>query len=112
MSSYSERPRNFPFLGWVKQQRCCVAVDLGSDIYCWRGGCVEADHAGLEIGLGMKCADEEVIPMCPTHHRHKTDGTGYFADWGAERVRAWLDGHIARIRDFWDRIQAAGPLPF
>lgn len=98
-------------MGWVKHQRCCVAVEIGSDIYC-SGGFAEADHAGREDGLGMKCDDAETIPMCHQHHRDRTDLTGYFKGYTAETIRPWLDRWIAIITDRWTRLQAAGPLPF
>lgn len=118
MTRYSERDRDFAYMAWVKSQRCRVAVDLGSDLYCTvptktgRRGTSEADHAGYEPALSMKCDDAETIPLCPLHHRHKTDRTGYFAGWSRERLRAWLDEQIRTVREYWHRIQAAGPLPF
>jgi hypothetical protein len=109
-TAYARRDRNFDFMGWVKHQRCAVAEELGSDAYC-SGGFAEADHAGRH-GLGQKCADDETIPMCNRHHRERTDRVGYFKGWPLERVRAWLDGWITKIRDRYARLQAAGPLPF
>lgn len=110
MTRYSERDRDFDFMGWVKCQRCCVAVEIGTDDYC-SGGFAEADHAGRH-GLGQKSGDTETIPMCFQHHHERTNALGYFFGWDAARMRAWLDSWIKRTRDRWQALRAAGPLPF
>lgn len=113
MTRYSERPRWFVFLGWVKAQRCVVGEELGGWVYCDAGGrgWSEADHAGRR-GYGQKSDDREAIPLCPTHHRERTDARGYFAGWDADRMRPWLDHWIAIVWGRWERLEAAGPLPF
>ena len=109
-TAYAKRDRDFDYMGWVKWQRCCVAVEMGSDEYC-SGGFADADHAGGR-GLGVKCPDDETIPMCATHHAQRTTYRGYFDGWVADQMRTWLDYWINRTRQRWLAIKAAGPLPF
>lgn len=57
-----KRPRNFPYMMWVKTLPCAVCGRRGS----------EACHTGPR-GLGQKSPDEQCIPLCPDHHRHRRD---------------------------------------
>ena len=57
-----KRPRNFPYMIWIKTLPCAV---------CGRNG-AEAAHTGRR-GLGQKAPDEQCIPLCADHHRHRRD---------------------------------------
>ena len=57
-----KRPRNIPYMLWVKTLPCAV---------CGRNG-AEAAHTGRR-GLGQKAPDEQCIPLCPRHHRDYPD---------------------------------------
>ena len=53
-----KRPRNLPYMLWIKTLPCAVCGRTGS----------EAAHTGPR-GLGQKSPDESCIPLCPEHHR-------------------------------------------
>jgi len=57
-----KRPRNIPYMLWIKTLPCAVCGWMGS----------EAAHTGPR-GLGQKSPDEQCIPLCPDHHRHRKD---------------------------------------
>ncbi len=57
-----KRPRNIPYMLWIKTLPCAVCRRMGS----------EAAHTGPR-GLGQKSPDEQCIPLCPDHHRHRKD---------------------------------------
>lgn len=57
-----KRPRNLPYMRWIKTLPCAVCGRTGS----------EAAHTGPR-GLGQKAPDEQCIPLCPDHHRHRRD---------------------------------------
>lgn len=103
-TAYARRPRDLAFLGWVKLQRCLVALHTGLAVSC--AGPIEADHAG-DRGYGEKCPDSESIPLCRAHHRARTDSRGFFAlaMWPGETDanrklarREWIDARIAETQ--------------
>ncbi len=89
----SSRVRDREHLLWVKSLPCMVGMDIGRICEGWS----EADHAGKR-GMGQKCSDYETIPLCVTHHRERTDGTGHFKGWNKARMRSWLDRQIALVQ--------------
>jgi hypothetical protein len=96
-NSYARRDRDFPYMGFIKTQRCVVA-ELDPTHVC--DGPSEADHIGGigERGKGMKCPDDETIPLCPSAHRDRGGRAGYFEGWSTVDMRAWADTQIARYQ--------------
>lgn len=90
-SRYRCRPRNVEHMLAVKLLPCCARELSRCE------GVVEADHAGRR-GMGQKCPDEQVIPLCTKHHRERTDFSGAFRAWDQARMRAWLEGELARVK--------------
>ncbi len=76
---------------WVKRNPCCAA-----GMSACQGG-VEADHTGRR-GLGQKAHDNTCISLCSGHHAQRDAFWGPFRDLTRERMRAWLDGHVVRLR--------------
>lgn len=110
-NKYARRERDLPYMGWVKQQPCCMVQmeawrrlrqhpDGDRILGLWRGplvfggcrGAVEAHHAG-EHGQGQKAPDDTCIPLCEAHHRGDDIGItryrGPFAGWPRGAVKAW-----------------------
>lgn len=54
-----EPDRDSLYLIWIRKQPCAI---------CGVSRGVEAAHVGLR-GLGKKCPDRQVIPLCYLHHR-------------------------------------------
>lgn len=104
-TSYSRRPRDLAYMGWIKQQPC-AARHFGA---C--SGVIEADHAGRH-GTGQKSPDNECIPLCKRHHADRTGkvgGRGVFDAMSAAELRQWLDERIL----FFQALYAAPPaIPF
>lgn len=112
MTSYSERERDFEFMGWIKLQRCILA-DVEGAGPCTRGWCVEADHAG-DRGYSQKSHDRETIPLCRKHHRDRTESDGYFRGWSKARKREWRHERIAEWQEKY-RVRGRlgdGDIPF
>lgn len=91
MTRYSDRQRDWSFMGTVKQLRCLLEDQRDCE------GPVEADHAGARP-VGLKAADDTCIPLCTAHHRQRTDYAGYFAGFTAALMRVWCDHAIERTR--------------
>lgn len=100
MTRYSERQRDWTFMGAVKQLRCLLE-DQGD---C--EGQVEADHAGARP-LGHKAPDDTCIPLCSGHHRQRTDYAGFFAGFTASLMRVWCDHAIDRTRKLVEGLRLA-----
>lgn len=107
-NSYARRARDFPFMAWIKAQRCLVST-LDPDHVC--NGRSEADHIG-DIGvrgLGMKCSDRETLPLCPSAHRDRHGKRGFFAGWSTADMRAWADEQIAKYQQLYaDHLSGTG----
>lgn len=82
-NKYRDRPRHFSYMGWVKAQPCMMMPYGGCH------GVVEADHAGLDRGVGMKAHDNTCVPLCSQHHHDRHNFTGPFRGFDKERMRAW-----------------------
>ena len=84
-SKYARRKRDFAYMKWVKTLPCLLnARQHGA---C--SGVVEADHAGLDSGLGQKAPDNTCIPLCSRHHRDRHAAMGMFFDRSRAWKRAW-----------------------
>lgn len=92
------RKRDREYMLAVKRMPCCAPS--GVPVSCF--GPVQADHAGRRP-VGRKCDDRETIPLCAKHHRQRTDYTGIFGGWDAERMRAWCDERIAETQAAYER---------
>jgi hypothetical protein len=90
--TYRERPRNIPFLAWLKTKSCAC---------CGQRKGIEAAHIGTtesakQKAFGQKFPDWESIPLCILDHKegkrsiHKMGATNFFEYWGMDR-----DGIIA-----------------
>lgn len=90
-SAYANRERATAYMLAVKQLTCCAIYLSPCE------GEIEADHAGRR-GLGQKCADEEVIPLCTGHHRARTDFSGCFRQWQKSDMRVFLLDAIERTQ--------------
>ncbi len=91
-----------PYLGRVAQLPC--AGELGIELagrgwrehYC--EGPVQVAHLGVKPGMGMKCPDDEVGPLCMGLHQDYDQHKGPFRGLGRDERREWADGVIARTR--------------
>ncbi len=91
-----------PYLGRVAQLPC--AGELGIELagrgwrehYC--SGPIQVAHLGVKPGMGMKCPDDEVGPLCMGLHFAIDNSRGPFAGTTKDERRAWKDGVIARTR--------------
>lgn len=102
-TSYSRRPRDFEFMGWVKRLTCSVRVDppVPSPTPCF--GEVEADHMG-DRALGRKADDRTCAPLCQQHHAERSSRAGSFKHLNREGMRAWRTRQIARTQAEWSRV--------
>lgn len=100
---YSRRERDFERLRFVKTLPCYIISEWPNPHYpateC--EGEIEADHQGAR-GLGQKCPDSEVAPLCSRHHRERTDHTGSFKFATKEQVRAWRARAMAYAKQLWE----------
>jgi hypothetical protein len=92
MTAYSRRPRDFPYLCWIKAQQCvaCEALRIISF------GRIYAHHAG-QRGLSQKAEDRTAIPLCWRHHDRKspdsvhTLGKMFWVRYGLDRAAVIAD---------------------
>ena len=76
---------------WIKTLPCAV---------CGRNNS-EAAHTGPR-GLGQKAPDDQCIPLCPDHHRHRRDaldvaGPRRFEDIHGIDIKAL----VRRLQEVW-----------
>lgn len=90
-SAYKRRPRDTPYMMWIKRQPCCARA-FSHLSRCF--GRIEADHAGGGRAKGHKAPDRTCIPMCQRHHGQRDAFKGPFRDWDHDRMRRWLDHQI------------------
>ena len=97
VSAYRGRERDTEYMRWVKTLPCAAGRDLRlSDCQ----GATEADHAGRR-GVGRKCSDREVIPLCWFHHYGSRGAIIKAMDWKHDQIRAWLDRMISETQAQW-----------
>lgn len=101
-TKYSRRPRDVPYMLFVKSLLCSVEEERPDPdrepTPC--SGVIEADHAGRR-GISQKADDRTTIPICTGHHRERTDHTGSFKYTTRESNRAWLDRAITRTQTLY-----------
>jgi hypothetical protein len=86
------------YLEAVRRLPCVLWTEGNCDAWYVKGELLrQADHAG-ERPLGRKADDSTAIPMCPRHHRSRTDYTGFFRGWSGAMMRLWCDIAIAETR--------------
>lgn len=82
-------PTDTAYQAFVRGLPCILAL---------HGGCqgdVEAHHAGVKPGRGMKAPASSCIPLCHKHHIGELHGLmGFFKGWTRDRLRAWQDAWI------------------
>jgi len=100
-TKYARRERDFEYMKWVKTQPCLLAGVEGAGPCT---GVVEADHAGLERGIGMKAPDDTCIPLCSGHHLDRHACTGFFRGRPKDWKRAWRVNAIAVTRTRYEEI--------
>jgi hypothetical protein len=87
MTRYSQRPRDLPYMFWVKTQPCCVCEKLRLLNF----GSIYAHHAGAH-GLSQKSPDRTCIPLCWRHHDRGSSqsihslGKLFWAVYGLDRA--------------------------
>lgn len=81
-SSYARRPRDTPYMLWVKTQPCLLADAPGHT--CW--GPIEADHAGHQV-WSRKAADNTCVSLCKRGHEERSLGHGFF--WPLAKAERW-----------------------
>lgn len=84
--------------GWLADVRKlpCRAVELERATPCM--GRVEAHHAGTRPGIGLKCSDLDVLPVCRGHHDELHSLTGTFKRFDKAKLQAWREDQIAWTR--------------
>lgn len=93
-NTYAQRERFGDYMVWCKSLPC-AARDLDGHA-C--NGVTEADHAG-ERGMGRKCSDFEVIPLCKLAHDERPGRRGAFATMDRPTMREWITATIARVQE-------------
>jgi hypothetical protein len=90
---------------WVKRLPCSVRVEAPDPdvLPTTCSGRVEADHMGLERGLGQKADDSTCAPLCRKHHRERTDHVGTFRSVTRDMEREWRGRAITRTQAEWAR---------
>jgi hypothetical protein len=74
-------------------------------------GAVEAHHAGVKPGVGLKADDRTSIPLCHKHHRELEDKSGKFRGRTKSMMREWEDARIAETQAAWeDEHHTPGPV--
>ncbi len=79
-------------LDWVHYEPC-IGIGRIPGHVC--RGRIEAAHEGRKPGMGMKCPDDETVPMDTGLHHDWTNHRGHFAGWTRAERRAWMDPIIA-----------------
>lgn len=107
---YALRDRDRDYLDFIRWCKCCLHD--ASEFAC--SGRVEADHAGPRP-KGQKCDDTEAIPLCTTHHRHRTgtiNRAGHFKEWTKQQIREWCDRQIRFYRNLYKNLVNMGKTPW
>lgn len=86
------RPRDPAYLAAVRRLPCRLA----SDGKCL--GAVQAHHAGVKPGMGIKAPDDTAIPLCMWHHGAFHGASGFFRDMRAGDRRRWQEQQITAVR--------------
>lgn len=83
---YSNRPRDWAFMFWIKSQQCIVCEKAHSPNF----GTVYAHHAG-QRAFGRKADDRTCIPLCWKHHERASSasihtlGKQFWVTYGLDR---------------------------
>jgi hypothetical protein len=77
---------------WVKGQRCLAEGAGGCN------GPIHAHHAGEHPGLGLKPADDTVIPLCQEHHHAWHNNGPPFGGASKALRRMWANLAISFMR--------------
>lgn len=93
-SKYALRDRDCPYMNFVKNLPCLLSMWGCGEC----SGVVEADHAGLDSGMGHKAPDRTCIPLCSGHHLDRHAATGYFRDMDRAERREWRLWAIAKTQ--------------
>lgn len=99
-SSYALRPRDTPYMLWVKTQPCLLA-GIGKHV-CY--GPIEADHAGGR-GWSRKAPDNTCVPLCKRGHEERSWGLGFF--WPLAKAERWA-WRVEAIAATQERARAQG----
>lgn len=76
---------------WIKTLPCAVCGRTGS----------EASHTGPR-GLGQKAPDEQCIPLCPDHHRHRRDALDVAGPRRFEELHGMdIKALVRRLQGVW-----------
>jgi len=95
-----KRARNIPYMLWIKTLPCAV---------CGRNG-AEAAHTGAR-GLGQKAPDEQCIPLCPDHHRHRRDALDVAGPRRFEEIHGIdIKALVVRLQGAWKLLQDNPPV--
>jgi hypothetical protein len=95
-----KRPRNFPYMLWIKTLPCAVCGWTGS----------EAAHTGPR-GLGQKSLDEQCIPLCPDHHRHNRDALDVAGPRRFEELHSIdIETLVKRLQQVWQLLLDNPPI--
>lgn len=95
-----KRPRNFPYMLWIKTLPCAV---------CGRNNS-EACHTGRR-GLGQKAPDEQCIPLCPDHHRHQRDALDVAGPRRFQEMHGIdIQQLVARLQNAWQLLMDNPPI--
>ena len=79
----------------VKSLPCLLA---GDELAGNCSGVVEADHAGIGVGIGQKAPDNTCIPLCSGHHLDRHACTGFFRGREKSWKREWRVEMIEKTR--------------
>ena len=95
-----KRLRNIPYMLWIKTLPCAV---------CGRNG-AEAAHTGRR-GLGQKAPDEQCIPLCPDHHRHRRDALDVAGPRRFQEIHGIdIMALVERLQNAWNLLQNNPPI--
>lgn len=85
---YSQRPRDWAFISWIKSQQCIACEARRSVSF----GTVYAHHAG-QRAFGRKADDRTCIPLCWRHHDRASSasihtlGKQFWVTYGLDRAQ-------------------------
>lgn len=114
MNKARKARRDHAYLAWVRAQPCLL-LGIEDRMYtrppgeCW--GAIEAHHAGVKPGVGLKADDRTAIPLCHRHHRELEDKSGWFEGWTKAAMREYEDARISEVQNAWEDEQARGWQP-
>ena len=92
MLTKTKPARSKAYLGWIRRQPCSATPSIGrAGGDC--DGITQASHHGGR-GMGQKCSDYRVIPLCRYHHMDEWTAKGTLFGWPRGVTDQWIAEQI------------------